>query len=171
MTDAKRIDEIKEKAYQLGFDYEVEYRGCGQCVIGALQEALGLKDDSVFKAASGFAGGIGLAGDSACGAYAGAVMILSTYKGREKDNFGDPEKVRFQSFRMAKRLHDLVLEEFGSVNCHAIHNHLYGRPFYLWDPDQMTKFDEAGGHTTGCPKVVGKVAELAVQVLDEEGLI
>ncbi len=165
--DKSQIEKIKEKAYQLGFENEAKYRGCGQCAVGALQDALNIDDPNVFKAASGFAGGIGLAGDSACGAYAGAVMIFGHYLGREKDNFGDPERVRFDSFAMAKRLHDLVLEELGSVNCHNIHNRVYGRPYYLWDPDQMTKFDEAGGHTTGCPKVVGTVSRLAIQVLEE----
>ena len=169
--DKKQLEEIKEKAYQLGFENEAEYRGCGQCAVGALQDALGISDPNVFKAASGFAGGIGLAGDSACGAYVGGVMIMSGYLGREKDNFGDPERVRFKSFDLARQLHDLILKEFGSVNCHDIHNHIYGRPYYLWDSDQMTKFDDAGGHTTGCPRVVGTIARLTIQVLDENGLI
>jgi len=169
--DEKKVQALGEKAYKLGFEYEVTYRGCGQCVIGAIQDTLGIKEDAVFKAATGFAGGIGLMQDSACGGYAGGVMILSSFIGREKDTFGDPEKKRFTSFALAKKLHDKFIKEFGTVNCHGIHLKMFGRPYYLWDPDQMAKFDEAGGHTDKCPHVVGTAARWVIELLAEEKLI
>ena len=171
MMTPEQIEQAKEKAYRLGFDYEAEYRGCGQCVVGAIQDALSIRDDAVFQAASGFAGGIGLAGDSACGAYAGAVMMLSSHKGRQRDTFDDPERLRFKSFAMAKMMHDRMVNELGGVNCHAIQNKIFGRPFYLWDQEQMDKFDQMGGHADKCPHVVGLAARLAVELLAEEGLI
>ena len=163
--------EMKRKARELGFEYEKTYYGCGQCVVAAVDDAVGGGDPNVFRAASGFAGGIGLAGDSACGAYAGAVLALGHRLGRERDNFADPDKVRFKSFAMAKRLHDRFVAELGSVNCHGIHARLYGRPFYLWDNDDRVKFDEMGGHAQKCPEVVGLAAMWAVEILEEEGLL
>ena len=71
----KRVELLK-KAYELGFDYEKTYRGCSQCVIAAIQDTLDIRDDSVFKASTGFAGGAGLSGIGVCGAFAGGVMLL-----------------------------------------------------------------------------------------------
>jgi hypothetical protein len=65
-----------EKAYQLGKEYERTYRGCSQCVIAALQDTLDIRNDHIFKASTGLAGGTGLACDSGCGAYTGAVLVL-----------------------------------------------------------------------------------------------
>jgi len=171
MKSEAEVAELIQKAYDAGYRNEVEYRGCGQCLVGAIQDVLGLNDPSVFKAASGFAGGIGLMGDSACGGYAGGAMILSCFKGRTKDNFGDPERVRFKSFDLSRKLHDKFIKEFGTVNCHGIHMSTFGRPYYLWDQDQMGKFDEAGGHSDKCPHVVGLAAKWVIEVLAEEGLI
>ena len=49
--------EMMQKAYELGFKYEQDYRGCAQCAIAAIQDALGIKNDFVYKAGSGLAGG------------------------------------------------------------------------------------------------------------------
>ena len=162
---------LGEKAYTLGFEYEVKYRGCGQCIIAAVQDTLGIKEDAVFKAASGFAGGIGLMQDSACGAYAGGVMVMSGFKGRERDAFDDPDRKRFTAFSMAKKLHDRFIKEWGVVNCRDLHMKMFGRPYYLWDKDEMKKFDQSGGHKDKCPDVVGKAAKWVVEILFEENLI
>ncbi len=55
----KHKDELIEQAAQAGFEYEHTYRGCAQCTIAAVQETLDLKNDAIFKAASGLAGGCG----------------------------------------------------------------------------------------------------------------
>ena len=52
-----RKNELMEKAFQLGFDYEKTYRGCSQCTIAAIQDTLDIREDNVFKAATGLAGG------------------------------------------------------------------------------------------------------------------
>jgi hypothetical protein len=45
--------ELAERAYKLGKEYEKTYRGCGQCVIAALQDTLDARNDDIFKAATG----------------------------------------------------------------------------------------------------------------------
>ena len=54
--DPKEI--VLERAYQLGFECGRIYRGCSQCVVAAVQDTLGIRDDAVFKAATGLVGGI-----------------------------------------------------------------------------------------------------------------
>ena len=56
-------------------DNEVEYWGCSQAVLKALQQHFDLGNDEVFKAASPFAGGIGRLRE-ACGALTGGVMAI-----------------------------------------------------------------------------------------------
>jgi C_GCAxxG_C_C family probable redox protein len=162
---------LLEKAYQLGFEYEQTYRGCSQCVVAAIQDTLDIQDDNVFKSASGLAGGIGLSGIGPCGGFTGAAMVLSQLKGRERSTFDDPEKVRFKSFDMASKLVDKFLDEYGSINCRDVQKRIFGRSYYLKDPDEFKKFHDAGGHEDKCPDVVGKAARMAVEIILEEGLV
>lgn len=164
-------DERVEVAYRLGFENEQLYRGCGQCIVAALQDSFGIVNKDVFKSASAFAGGVGLTGDGCCGAYLGAAMVLSSLRGRERDDFADPEGVRKESSRLVRRLREGFIGEYGSVTCRDIHTKIFGRPYYIADPDEMAKFDAAGGHESKCPEVVGKAARWAAQIIVEEGLL
>lgn len=166
-----RRQELLEKAYELGFEYEKTYRGCSQCVIAAIQDTLEIRDDSVFKAATGLAGGGGLTGMGDCGAYAGGVMVLSQLVGRERSRFDDPERIRFRSFDLAKKLADEFLSAFGTIICRDIQTKIFGRPYYLRDPEEFKKFEEAGAHRDKCPEVVAKAAQMAVKIVLDEGLI
>ena len=170
MDKDERYQEFVEKAYQLGFDYEKTYRGCSQCVIAAIQDTLDIRDDAVFKAASGFAGGAGLSGIGECGAFSGSVMVLGQLIGRERSNFSDPDRVRSKSFDMTKKLVDKFLDEFGTIICRDLQLLRFGRSYYLRDPDEFKKFHDAGAHDDKCPDVVGKAAQMAVQVILDEGL-
>lgn len=160
-----------EKAYELGKRYEKEYRGCSQCVIAALQDAFGIRNDDVFKAATGLAGGSGRATDGSCGSYSGAILFLSSVYGRERDNFLDPENIRSRTMDMAKEFHDRFIAEYGSVICRDIQTRLMGRPYYLADPEEAEKFHNAGAHDIYCPEVVGKAARWTAEILQDEGLL
>jgi hypothetical protein len=52
-------DEILDLAEEKAVKCEFTHHGCSQCVLLAIQEAFDMKNDMVFKAASGLAGGIG----------------------------------------------------------------------------------------------------------------
>jgi C_GCAxxG_C_C family probable redox protein len=163
-------EELIQKAHDLGFDYEKTYRGCGQCSIAALQDTFGVSGDEIFQAATAFAGGVNRCGDSGCGAYLGGVMFLASLRGRDRDHFAEGARTR-ETMTVAKSLHDRFIEEYGSVNCHAIHTKLMGRPFYIIDPDEMRKFDEAGAHTTKCTEVVGKASAWVAEIALDAGLV
>lgn len=171
MAEIKNREMLGERAYTLGFEYEKTYRGCGQCLVAAVQDALDIRNDDIFKATTGFAGGGGRMGDSGCGAYVGGILVLSFLLGRERDDFADPEGVRFKSYELAKRLHDRFIDEYGSAVCRDIQMKVMGRPYYINDEDDMDKFDKAGGHTTVCPEVVGKAARWTVELIKGEELL
>jgi C_GCAxxG_C_C family probable redox protein len=167
----EKREELLKKAYELGFDYEKTYRGCSQCVIAAIQDTLDIRDDKVFKAATGFAGGAGLSGIGVCGAFAGSVMVLGQLKGRERSNFSDPERIRFTSFDVTKKLVDKFLAEYGTLICRDVQQRIFGRSYYLRDPDEFRKFHDAGAHDEKCPDVVGKAARMAVEIILDDGMI
>ena len=171
METQEQVEALAQKAYDLGYQYERERKGCGQCLIGAVQDALDMEGAEVFKAATAFAGGIGLTGDSACGAYAGGVMLLGHRIGRVKEDFEDAAGIRFKTYALAKKYHDRFVENYGSVNCRNIQTKVFGRPYYLNDRDEFIKFEDAGGHEDKCPEVVGQAARWLVELLSEEGLL
>ena len=162
---------LLETAYSLGFEYEKTFKGCSQCTIAAIQDTLDIRDDHVFKAGTGLAAGGGLTGIGACGGYVGGVMVISQLLGRERSNFEDPERIRFKTFDLAKRLVDAFVLEFGSIICRDIQTKKFGRAYYIRDSDDFDKFEAAGGHVDKCTDVVGKATQMTVQIILEEGLI
>jgi C_GCAxxG_C_C family probable redox protein len=167
-------EELLEKAFELGFSYEKEYRGCSQCSIAAIQDTLGIRNDFIFKAGSGLAGGGGLLREGLCGAYSGGVMMMSSFFGRSRDKIDDDREEKYCSFRMAAQLHDLYREKYKSVICREIHENIFGRSFDLWNDEDRHDFEEAGAHRDKCTTVVADASKWAVQLildeLEERGL-
>ena len=164
----KSREEISKEAYELGFHYEQEYGGCCQCALAAIQETLGMENDTVFKAGTGLSGGVCGTGTGACGGLTAGIMIIGSKIGRERKNFKDPERIRWKTRELAKKLYDKFIEEYGSGNCRDIQNKLFGRSFNFWDADAYQEFEKAGGHSDKCPSVVGNAAKWTVEILLEQ---
>jgi C_GCAxxG_C_C family probable redox protein len=162
-------ENTSEKAFEAGRKYEQTYGGCSQCVIAALQDVFGDRDDAIFKASSGLAAGGGALTDGSCGAYSGAIMVLSSRLGRERDSFDDQDAM-LRSFEPVEKLHDRFIKEYGSVVCRDIQTRIFGRPYYLADPEEFEKFEAAGAHDDRCPGVVGNAARWAAEIIEEAGL-
>jgi len=161
MAEQKTVD-----AYEVGFSYEARFGGCAQCVIGALYELFPeLKDESVFKSATGLGGGIGLSTMGSCGALVGAVMVMSQIYGRALDDIADPERKRFVAYRLGEKLVQRFMDEYGTLTCQAIQEKLMGRSFYMYE--EWDEFLAAGGHSTACTTVVGKATRWATELITE----
>ncbi len=169
--EKQKISELAEKAYHLGKEYERTYRGCAQCVMAAIQDTLEIRNDLLFKSATALAGGTALMGDSGCGAYMGAILVLGSLVGRERNNFSDPEGIRHKTYQLARKFREKFIQDFGSVICFYIQNRILGRYYYLPDPQEYEKFHKAGAHDLYCPEVVGKSARWMTEIILEEGLI
>lgn len=162
-------EELLETAYKLGFKYERMYKGCAQCAIAAIHDTLGIRDESIFKSATGLAGGGGLTGLGDCGAYIGGSMVLSQLCGRERSNFADHEEIRKRSFWLTSLLIDKFTWEFGAINCRGVQTKIFGRSYDIrmeWDA-----FEAAGAHVDKCTNVVGKGAQVAVQIILDQDLV
>ncbi len=162
-------DTNADRAYELGRQYERTYGGCSQCVIAALQDTFDARNDEILRAATGLAAGGGGFTDGSCGAYSGAVLALGSRLGRERDNLADVDAM-LRNFGLVEKLHDRFIREYGSVVCRNIQTRLFGRPYYLADPEEFEKFEKAGAHESHCPEVVGKACRWAAEIIEEAGL-
>ncbi|TET45730.1 MAG: C_GCAxxG_C_C family protein [Dehalococcoidia bacterium] len=159
-----------EKAYELGKHYEKTYRGCSQCAVAALQDVFDIRNDDIFKASTGLAGGSALTCEGSCGAYVGALLVLGHLVGRERDKFDDPEGVRFTTHKLSGKLRQKFIDEYGSIICRNIQTKVLGRYYYLADPQEFEKFHNAGAHDIHCPKVVGNASKWMTEIIQEAKL-
>ncbi len=170
--DTKQKDEILQKAYELGFQYERDYRGCAQCAIAGMYDAMGIKNDAVYKAGSGLAGGGGECTDGNCGGYTGASMVLASFFGRTRDEEAskDGRADKYVSFRMTRALHDKFVEKYGSVLCSGVQTKLYGRAYDLRKDEDKQAFRDAGAHHDDdkCCMAVGDGARWGLEILLDE---
>lgn len=161
------IIEIAQKAYDLGYSYESKYGACSQCTVLAIMDALGKRNEDVFKAVFGFAGGIGNL-SKLCGALAAGVMMISLEHGREFGKlFTQMEEEKRECLQMVKDLHDRFVEEYENIECTHVHMKLFGRTFNQWDEEEFQEFLRLGGHEDKCTSVVGNVAKWTVGILAE----
>lgn len=172
MKKEKMKEKMMQLAYKQGFKYEKEFRGCAQCAVAAIQDALELRNDYVYRAGSSLAGGTGECTDGNCGGYSGAAMMISLLFGRTR-NEEDSKKGRadkYTSFAMTAALHDKFIEKYGSVICAGIQKKIYGRSFNLRKDDEKQLFREAGAHEKEdkCCAVVGNGASWGVEIILEE---
>lgn len=159
-----------EKAYELGKHYEKTYRGCSQCAVAALQDVFDIRNDDIFKASTGLAGGSALTCEGSCGAYVGALLVLGHLVGRERDKFDDPEGVRFTTHKLSGKLRQKFIDEYGSIICRNIQTKVLGRYYYLADPQEFEKFHNAGAHDIHCPKVVGNASKWMAEIIQDAKL-
>lgn len=159
-------ESVLQKAYKNGKQHELESGGCAQCCLSGVFEALGIEDEGVFRAATGFADGVGLSGDGHCGALSGGVLAIGYLFGRKKSQFGDMKK-QLKALILSKKLHHEFTETFGTCRCRELQTKLAGRFFDLFDPGEM-EAALAAGMPEKCSHVVGAAARMATRIILEE---
>jgi hypothetical protein len=155
-------------AHRLGYTYEKTYRGCAQCTLAAVQDALGLPDEQLFRAASSLASGGGLTCAGSCGGFSAGLMFISSLLGRRREHFDDDDDFKYTSFTLGRTLHDRFIETYGTVICSGIHESIFGRTYDLYDPDDKQQFNDDGAHEDKCTSVVANAAAWTTEILLEE---
>lgn len=158
-------NEEKQALAQAAFDkamkYELDYGCCPQCVLAAVQETVGVIDDSVIKASHGLSGGGGLSGVGACGALTGGLMALSAKRGRDRDKL---DKGRFiNNFKKGQELVDRFRDEFGGVTCAELQHQFTGKTYDMWNPEEYKAFDQARGQQ--CARATATVTRWVVEMM------
>jgi len=160
--------EIVRRAFSLGFEYEKRIRGCCQCTIAAIQDALEIQNDEVFRAGSGLTAGGGISCEGSCGGYTGGVMVMSSLFGRRRDKWDNDQHNKDCAHTMAKALLDKFNQKYGSNICKMIHLRIMGREFDLKDAQDRETFEASGAHVDKCTSVVGTAAAWATEFILEE---
>lgn len=152
---------LAQQAYDKALQYELDYGCCPQCVLAAVQETVGVIDDSVIKASHGLSGGGALSGKGACGALAGGLVALSAKRGRDRDKL---DRGRFiNNFKKGDELVERFRAEFGGVTCEELQQRFTGRTYDMWQPDQYQAFSTARGQQ--CALATATVTKWVVEML------
>ena len=140
-------EEFMQKAYELGFRYEKEFRGCARCTVAALQDALPFvaRSEELFRGATCLDGGATPTNLANCGAFTGSGMVIAHVCGstRDKTGFIGDNKLAHE---LIHKVHAHFEKEYGSVICAEVRK----------------------ASDKNCPEVVGKAAECTARVLIEE---
>ena len=161
------LDAVLRKAYDLGYRYDKKYGNCAQGVTAAIQEVLDMRNNDIFKAACGLAGGLGLSCNSACGALSGGTLMISSIFGREQEELEAVDTTQ-KSFILAKNLHDRFVDEYGSGICKDVQKKIFDRIIDFWDPKDVEEISKNNYYAKKCHDVVGKAASWAVEIILDE---
>jgi len=170
--------ELLDKAYELGFNYERNSHSCSQCPVAAIHELLDF-DDVVVRVASSLAAGSAMQFLGTCGALSGGVIALDYFFGRPVENTSYHECIQAnidassRGFEAAQLLADRFVKAYGTIICAQIQRRLFGRFYYATDPDEARKIEEAGAHSDPdkCCHVVGNAARWVMEILLNKGAV
>lgn len=146
---------ILDQAYDLGWRYEDQHKGCAQCTVAALQDAVEFvpADGGVFQAASCVDGGATPDKQGTCGAFTGAGMIIGSVCGRSRDNFSGQAGLARKLFR---QVHQKFSEAYGGVLCGQVRaasgadcNEVVGRSAQWTAEILLNQFASSDGEDAG----------------------
>jgi C_GCAxxG_C_C family probable redox protein len=150
-------------ARQKAGEYMNTCGSCSQSTLLALQDAFGLKDENLFKAAGGLTGGIGGMND-ACGSLLGASLMFGVVFGRGFNDLKNGDKLG-ESMAAVGKLYKWYEKEFGSATCRDICTKHGGGVFYdRHVPWQAELAKEAGVHEK-CAEMAQKTAAKAAEMI------
>lgn len=152
---------LAQQAYQKALRYELDYGCCPQCVLAAVQETVGVVDDSTIKASHGLSGGGGLMGKGACGALTGGLVALSAKRGRDRNRLDKGRGVN--NFQKGKELVERFRQEFGGITCEELQLRFTGRTYDMWNVEEYKAFDRARGNQ--CALATAAVTKWVVEML------
>lgn len=170
-------DQLLDKAYELGRDFEINSYSCSQCTVAAIHEIVGLSED-VVKASTSLCAGIAFQGLGTCGGLVGGIMAADFFFGRPWEKLSHTEvkmdeniQPLFSAQAIARELHDKYVKKYGTIMCAAIQQQLFNRFYYIEDQEEFQKFEDAGAHTTKCVDTVGTAARWVMELLIEKGAV
>jgi C_GCAxxG_C_C family probable redox protein len=132
-----------------------------------LQEVFDMRDDNLFKAASGLAGGVGGMHD-VCGSLLGASLMLSLKYGRGREEIDNLERL-ISSGEAVGKLYKWFEKEFGSATCREIRTRFAGGVYYDRNVPWQAELVNESGSFEKCVELTGKVAAKAAEMLWSDG--
>ena len=153
-----------EKAFKLGFEGESRHYSCSQCSFNAIMEVLGHKNEQIFRSLGPLEGGGAVMAFNSCGAFSGSLAAIGYFFGRTYEQFENLEP-SMEASLIGQELYQRFQERFGTAICHDILKKLLGFETDFNDKVQFKRFEDAGGHSTVCPTIVGLAAAWTIDIL------
>jgi C_GCAxxG_C_C family probable redox protein len=171
-------EELLNKVYELGRDFEINSTSCSQSTVAAINEVLGL-GDTIVKVSTSLCGGTAFQLLGTCGGLAGGIMVLDYFFGRPVENMSSEHVVQenwdklFTAQAVARELVNKYVKEYGTFTCAGIMGKKFGRLYFFEDPDEWKKFEAAGAHTDPdkCAGTVGKASRFIMEILLDKGIV
>jgi C_GCAxxG_C_C family probable redox protein len=157
-------EQAMQKAFKLGFEGESRHYSCSQCSFNAIMEVLGRKNDQIFRCLGPLEGGGAVTAVNSCGAFSGSLAAIGYFFGRTYQQFEKLES-SMEASLIGQELHARFKERFGTAICRDILKKLLGFETDFMDKEQFKRFEDAGGHSTVCPTVVGLAAAWTIDIL------
>ncbi len=143
MTEEKALELITQ-----GID-------CSQAVLGEFSEDFGMSQETAYRIAGNFAGGMW--NGRTCGCVSGALMALGLRYGQGLPV--DPAK-KEKLQKIAKQFEEEFIDELGSVECREILGYKI--------PEEMPQIMAENKFGTVCCKAVVTACEIAADLMEEE---
>jgi hypothetical protein len=166
---------LLELGYQKGHDYLINSSSCAPSTVAALHDILGF-DPVLVKASTSFSGGTASQYLGTCGVLSGGILVLGYYIGRPLNKMSD--KMRLQDNiealrlpnKVAQKLADKFIQEYGTFICAHLHRKMIGRIFCLTDELEEEKFKNLGGSQVAAD-IVGKGVGWVIEIMIDNGII
>jgi hypothetical protein len=139
-------EEIIQKAYELGYQYEKDHGGCARCTVAACQDAIPFVpvDVGLFQGSTCLDGGATPTNVQNCGAFTGAGMVIGHLCGSTRDEtFTGDAKLAHE---LLHKVYHRFKEHYGTVLCRDVRK----------------------GAEADCPEVVGRASKWVAEALLEE---
>ena len=170
--------ELLDKAYELGFNYEKYSWSCSQSTVAALHELLGI-DEVIVKVSASICGGTADQALGTCGALAGGIIALDYYCGRPVEKMSRHKYVQSNidalnlGSEVSQCLADRFIKQYGTFICAQLQRRLFGRIFCFTEEDDMKKMLEAGAHSDEdkCCHLVGNAARWTLEILLDKKIV
>lgn len=165
-------EQLLEKVYDLGVDFERYSGSCSQCTVAALHKILDF-EQVIVKIASSSCGGHAGCSSGTCGAVVGGTIVLDYYFGRPADLLSatrenqEGQDALKGAMEVSKAFCEKFNDEYGSILCPGVQKKIYGRSYNLQDPSDWEAFMADGAHTdpSKCMSVVGNAARWVLEML------
>ena len=146
----------------------------GQAAATFVFRELGLTQVATINDGDAFTQGLTDAFEQKFTGLGGEIVLAATVNKEESNMHPVLEAVALAEAQLvARQLPQKYIEEYGTINCANIQLQLYGRVFYLEDPEEMQKLEEAGAHSNPekCPRIVGNAAMWTMEILLDKGAV
>jgi hypothetical protein len=148
--------------------YKNRYHGCAPTAYALIADFAGMHFEDVFKALVGLSGGIGLVGNSSCGALIGAAAAIRLAFNLDREVLLANHDAEFKVHAAVSLVVDKFVTKYGGVTCNDVQTALHAKAFDLNTRKQREEFNLIEKR---CPEAIKDAVDWAIASLLQCNLI